>query len=94
MPDPAARDELSELLEDYTDRWLELTDAERVAALGLALRMVVRLDRRQACLVVETEEDDGTVTARPVSRVDWRFAVGALLTLVTSGVVPILLAHA
>jgi hypothetical protein len=90
-------DDLAELLEDYAERWLELTDAERMVALGLVVRIAVRLERRSGALVLEEDDEDGAtiVRARPAQvGLDWRFVVGAIVTLVTSGLVPILIAHA
>lgn len=88
-------DTLTDLLEDYAERWLDLDEAERIAALGLALRVVVRLERRSAVAVLEEVDKDGrtVIRARPARiGLDWRFVVGAMLTLITSGLVPILVA--
>jgi hypothetical protein len=88
-------DDVAELLEDYAERWLELSDAERMAALGLSLRVVVRLDRRSAVTVLEEVDEDGrtTVRARPAQiGLDPVFIVGAVLTLITAGIVPIAVA--
>jgi hypothetical protein len=87
--------ELAELLEDYADRWLDLDEPARMIALGLALRVVVRLERRSAVTVLEEVDDDGTtiVRARPAQvGLDWRFIVGAIVTLVSTGLVPYLIA--
>lgn len=88
-------DDLAELLEDYAERWLELSDADRMAALGLVLRAVVRLDRRSAVTVLEEVDEDGLtiIRARPAKiGLDPAFVVGAVLTLVTAGIVPIVVA--
>lgn len=90
-------DELADLLEDYAERWPDLSEADRWAALGLVVRVVVRLDRRASVLVLEETGKDGStvIRARPAQvGLDWRFAIGAVLTLVTTGIVPILVAHA
>lgn len=63
---------------------------------GLADR-IERIERRCGALVIEEDDENGStiIRARPAQvGLDWRFVVGAALTLVTSGVVPILVAHA
>lgn len=84
-------DELTEVLEDYVERWPALSNEERMAAMALALRMVIRVDRRCGALVIE--DKDGQTKARP-ARIgfDWKFVITAVLTLVTTGVVPYLIA--
>lgn len=76
-------------------------DDQRFAALDDRLealdRRIGRVDARCGALVLEEDGPDGdtVITARPAQvGLDWRFIVGAILTLVTTGVVPILVAHA
>jgi hypothetical protein len=58
---------------------------------------VGRIDRRCGALVIEEDGPDGkpVITARPARLgLDAKFVIGLLVTLITAGVVPILVAHA
>lgn len=58
---------------------------------------VGRIDRRCGALVLEEDGPDGEpiVTARPARLgLDAKFILGLLVTLIVSGIVPILVAHA
>lgn len=79
--------ELADVLEDYAERWSDLTPEERIAALGLAVRIVVRLERRSAVMVLEEDGEDGqtVIRARPAKvGLDLKFLIGLVIALVTT----------
>jgi hypothetical protein len=63
--------------------------------LHAAVTLVERVDKRCGALVVEEEEEDGetVIRARPARLgLDYKFVIGAILTLISAGVVPIAVA--